>query len=155
MNDVVYNIEVLNDELRREITPILEEHRLELSRYEDMILNPDWKMYNAMQENNKLRIYTARDRFTDVLLGYTVFFLIDNPHYCDFLYAHQDVFYVVQNKRGTRIAYNLIKKSEEQLKEDGVTIIVHHTKLINKFGQMLDKLGYSQAEIMYHKRIDL
>lgn len=155
MSSVIYNVEVLTDGLIDEITPILEKHRLELSKYKDMQLKPDWNKYYILQDIDRLRLYIARDSETNEILGYTCFFLDNNPHYCDFLYAHQDVFYVVQNKRGSRIAYNLIKMSEEELKKDGVSVIVHHTKLINRFGEMLAKLGYGKAEIMYHKRLDL
>lgn len=150
---IIYNVEFLNDDLINEITPILESHRKELSKYNDMKLNPDWNMYYLLQNANCFRIFIARDYESNKIVGYACFILQNNLHYCDFKYAHQDVFYVVGELRRSRLAYNLIKFSEKELLKDNVSVIVHHTKLINKFGDMLGVMGYSKAEIMYHKRI--
>lgn len=146
--------EKLTPSLIEEILPILEVHREELSKYKDMILKPDWDMYYTLQNKEALEVYIVRDEDSNIK-GYAVYFLSTNAHYSDFLYAHQDVFYVSQDRRGSRIAYNLIKYSEQKLKEKGVSVIVHHTKTTNRFGEMLGKLGYGVAEVMYHKRIDL
>jgi len=153
--NVKYSLEKLTDELRREMMPTLEVHRQELSAYEDMVLNPKWEAYYGAMEQDTLRVFTARDTLDDTILGYAVFFLQDNIHYSDFKYGHQDLFYVIQERRGTLIAKKLLEKSEKYLKEeDNVSIIVHHAKLTNKFGKFLEKFGYEAKELMYHKRVN-
>lgn len=149
--NVIYTVEPVTESLISEMLPILEEHRIELSRYKDMILSPDIDTYLALQDMDKIQCYLAREN--GIIVGYSCYFLLVNPHYSNFIYAHQDVFYVVQDKRGSKIAHKLIKMSETELKEKNVSVIVHHAKLINRFGEFLISLGYNQAEIMYHKRI--
>lgn len=151
---ITYDIEKLTKELIEEALPILEAHRQEISKYKDMPLSIDMDAYLQLQSMDKLVAHVARDE-DGKIVGYGCYFIVTNPHYSDFLYAHQDVFYVVKDKRGSRIAYNLIKRSEKDLKERGVAVIVHHAKPSNNFGELLTRLGYDVSEIMYHKRIDI
>ena len=142
--------EKLTKELEGELLPILEDHRQELSKYKDMKLNPDWRMYYELQKIDRLFIFIARNTMGSIV-GYSVFFSNTNLHYSDYVYAHQDVFYVVKNKRGGVIAKKLLKYSEEVLYEV-CEVIIHHVKLTNNFGAFLEKFGYNKSEIMYHKR---
>lgn len=141
--------ETLTLELIDELTPILELHRQELSKYDDMKLNPNWDMYFKVQEFDLLRLFVCRDEDKKIC-GYAAFLLTPNPHYKDFMYAHQDVFYVTQDRRGSRVAVKLIKATESLF--DEADVIVHHAKFTNRFGEFLEKFGYNKAEIMYHKR---
>ena len=147
---IKYEVEKLTDELIEEITPILDIHRIELQSHE-MKLNPDWDAYKMMQEMDMLIWLIARDG--DEIVGYSLFLIANNFHYKDFLYATEDVFYVIGDRRGSRIGINLIKKSEEILKERGVDVITHHAKFTNKFAPFLEKLGYNKTEVMLAKKI--
>lgn len=149
---VTYQLENITDLLISELTPILDIHRKELQTYSDMNLNPDWDMYRSVERRNNLVLLVARDE-DDMIVGYAAFLLNLNPHYKDFLYAIEDVFYVVQDNRGSRIAVNMIKKSEKILKAKGVDTIVHHAKFTNTFAPFLEKLGYKQTEVMLAKRL--
>lgn len=149
---VSYAKEKVSESFFDEIMPILEDHRLELSSYSDMELKPNFELYYYLQENNQMVWYVARDE--GKIVGYSCYFLLINPHYSDFVYAHQDVFYVTKQRRGSKIAKNLITMSEIDLEDKGISVIVHHTKPINSFGKILEKLGYDKAEVVYHKRID-
>ena len=149
---ITYNLELITDELINEVTPILEKHRVELQSYDDMVLNVYWDRYRALEAQDKLVNLIARDE--GEIVGYAVFFLHENPHYMDFMYAMQDVFYVTQDRRGSRVAINLVKKSEKILKAKGVSIITHHAKKKNKFAPFLERLGYSNTELLMAKRID-
>ena len=153
-NGIAYSIEDYSDALIEEVWSTLEEHRVELSKYEDMKLNPNNKVYLALQEAGMVKIITAREIATGKIVGYACYIIQPNLHYCDFLYANQDLFYVTQEKRGSRIAVNLLKISESVLKECNVSIIAQHAKLTNKFGKLLELSGYNLAEKIYHKRID-
>lgn len=143
------NKEKLDQNLIDEITPILESHRQELSRYDDMVLNPNWDVYYKMQEVGQFYLYVCRDE-DNKIVGYAAFFTMQNLHYKDFIYAHQDVFYVTQDKRGSRVAVKLLKATEELF--EVADVIVHHAKFTNRFGEFLEKFGYHKAEATYHKR---
>ena len=148
---ITYEAEKLTDELILEITPILDVHRKELQSFSDMHLNPAWDMYRSVEENGDLLLLVARDN--GVLVGYAGFVIHPNPHYSDFKYATQDVFYVVEDKRGSRIAVKLVKESERLLKDMKVDVITHHAKFINTFAPFLEKMGYHKTEVILAKRI--
>ena len=148
---IIYKVETVSKENIAEVLPILEVHRVELQSYSDMNLTPDWDAYQRMESWDKLVWLVAREN--GMIVGYAVFVLGYNLHYKDYLFAVEDVFYVVNDKRGNNIAYNLVKKSEKILKEMGVDVITHHAKFINKFAPFLERLGYNKTEIMLSKRI--
>ena len=149
---ITYAVEKINEEFKKEITPIFETHRKELQSYSDMRLNVDWDVYEDIEAKGNLLTLVARDEGR--IVGYAAFIININMHYSDFKYAMQDVFYVVEDKRGGRIAVKLLKMSEELLKDRGVNVISHHAKPINKFASFLEKFDYKQTEIMLAKRID-
>ena len=148
---ITYKREKLNSKLIEEITPILDVHRVELQA-EDMRLNPDWESYYLMDKMNKLVTLVARDD-DNKIVGYSVYIVGNNMHYKDYLYAIEDVFYVVQDRRSTKIGYNLVKMSEEVLKGMNVDVITHHAKFINTFATFLERLGYRKIETMLSKRL--
>lgn len=150
---VVYALENVTDSLIEEITPILDGHRQELQSWKDMPLNPNWDMYKEADKNGQLVWLIARD--CGQIVGYSLFLISPNPHYKDFITAIEDIFYVVPDKRGSKIAVNLIKRSEKILKSRHVSVITHHAKFTNTFAQFLEKFGYKQTEVMLSKRIDI
>jgi GNAT superfamily N-acetyltransferase len=149
---IYYGVEELTQELIDEITPTLDVHRQELQSYKDMRLNPDWDSYKKIHELDKSRWIIARDE-KDEIIGYALFIIMPNPHYKDFMYATEDVFYVVKGKRGLQIGAHLIRLSEEILKSMGVDVIVHHAKFTNEFAPFLERLGYKKTETMLAKRL--
>ena len=148
---VSIKVEILTDELILELTPILEIHRAELQSFPDMKLNPSWDIYKILEERGKLKYIIARE--DNIIVGYSLYIIDYNMHYKDFVFATEDVFYVINDKRGSRIGIKLVKYSEKLLKEMGVDVITHHAKFTNRFGQFLEKLGYKKTETMLAKRI--
>ena len=144
--------EQFTPELFKELLPILETHRLELSAYPDMELGVDVDAYYTLQQLNKLLVFVCRDKKSNVI-GYTCFVVNTNPHYKEYKYAHQDVFYVVKDARGRKVARELIKVSEEVCKSVNVDVVVHHAKFTNTFGRFLELNGYTPTETTYHKRL--
>ena len=150
---IKYEVEKITDKNIAQVMPIFEAHREELQSFKDMKLNPDWDAYKMMQDMDRLVWLIARDE--GVIVGYAVYMLSYNLHYKDFLFAIEDIFYVVNDKRGSRIGINLVKKSEEILKDRGVDVITHHAKFTNKFAPFLERLGYNKTETMLAKRISI
>lgn len=150
---IKYEVEELNDKLIEEATPIMDIHRVELQSH-DMRLNIDWESYLNAQDMDKVMFLVARDdENNDAIVGYSGYIISHNLHYKDYIYAIEDVFYVVDDKRGSRIAVNMVKMSEVILKKRGVDVITHHAKFTNNFAPFLERLGYSKTETMLAKRL--
>jgi len=149
---ISYKVERITDALIEEVTPILEDHRVELQSDKDMRLNPDWDAYRMMDAAGKFMWLIARDE-DGIIVGYSAFVISNNLHYKDFLYAIEDVFYVVGDKRGSRIGVNLVRKSEQLLGDLGVDMITHHAKFTNEFAPFLERLGYAPKETLLAKRL--
>src|SRR5689334_18451912 len=81
--------ETLTTELVDELLPLLRAHYLEIAHYQDIELDPDWDAYAVVQQNNALRVFTARQ--DGKLVGYCAFFLRKNMHYRKSLQAVNDV----------------------------------------------------------------
>ncbi len=149
---IKYEVEPITEKLFDEMWAVLETQRLELVNRKDMHLNPYIAKYLLMEKSKQAFIVVARDD-NNTIVGYSAWFVSPNMHYMDFIDAHQDVFYVVDGKRGTRIAMKLLKKCEEELKLRNVDNILQHTKVSNNFGRFLEKMGYGVAEVIYSKRL--
>ena len=149
---VTYQREVADDALMDELFGMFEKHRQELSKFDDMKLNPNKDVYFSLEQNDCLRMYTAREE--GKVVGYACFFVLPNMHYSDFMYATQDIFYVSEEKRKSLLPMRLLKFTEKELKKDGVHIIVQHSKLTNNFSPFLEKMGYECIEKLHAKRIN-
>lgn len=146
---ITYQIEDLNDMLE-ELKPLLEEHYLEIAMYKDQIkLNPDYDTYAKLQEQGVLKIFTARD--SDKLVGYSIYFLKTNLHYSDHLYAINDIVYVDKEYRGRVLAFDMLAFAEDQLADQGVSVITMHMKTFAAFETLMECLSYDRAEIIYTK----
>ena len=139
-------------ELWEEILPLLQLHWQEIARYHDIKLNPDVAMYNKLDEAGKFVIYTARDN--GELVGYAAYFLNHNMHYRDSFQAVQDVLFLHPDYRNGFTGIRLIKYADQQLQELGVQLVMHHVKLKNDFGMILQRMGYQPIETIWGRRLD-
>jgi hypothetical protein len=149
---MILSNELLTDELINELMPILETHRVELSRFKDMPLNPDWEKYKIISSLGKCMWYTVRNN-DGMLLGYSVIVIDNNMHYKDFLYAIQDIFYIIEGNRTSIASLKLLRFIEKDLKEKGVSVVIQHAKLTNRFSELLTKLDYTMVENSFLKRL--
>ena len=133
-----------------ECSDLIREHWEEIAVNKDKIkLNPDWDFYHALEEQDKLRIFTARDEGN--LVGYFVTILSYNPHYKDHLFAVNDVLFLSKEYRKGFAGVRLVKFAEKCLKEDGVSVLSINTKVHQPFDQMMDYLNYNLQERVYTK----
>jgi GNAT superfamily N-acetyltransferase len=133
-----------------EAMPLLTKHWLEISNYKDIILNVDHNYYQTMEDEDSLRIFTARDEATNEMVGYLLYTVGYNPHYKDSLQASVDVVYIDPERRGFGMKF--MKWCDERLKQEGVEIVYHHVKLAHDFGPVLKRMGYKPIETIYGKR---
>ena len=151
LRGLYYQPERVSD-LWEEAMPLLESHWREVAHYQDIELKPDIETYAKLEATGQLRCYTARD--SGRLIGYVVFFVRPNPHYCTSLQATQDVLFLVTQARRGSTGVKLIRYAEQKLKAEHVQVIYHHAKRTNNFGQLLEHLGYELVDEIYAKRLD-
>lgn len=138
--------------LWEEILPLLQKHYDEIAKYKDIELSPDVDLYNEIELKGKLRCYTVRKDLE--LIGYAVFLVHHHLHYSKSLQAVQDVVYLDPSHRGGRTGLKLLRYAEEQLKSEGVEIVMHHVKLEHPaLGVLLEYMGYEKMEIIYARKI--
>lgn len=143
--------EKLSLDLFDEMLPLLLKHYKEIAHFQDIPLDPDYDTYIKMEEIDLVRCYTARDN--GELVGYAVYFVKANIKYRSSKQATQDVLYIDPNKRG--FGHRFILWCDRQLKEEGVQVVYHHTKLEHNFGPMLERQGYQLIDLIFGKRLDL
>lgn len=133
-----------------EIKPILEIHWNELANNKDIRpLNVDYNSYIKLNRAGIWKVFTVRNG--GVLIGYTSFVITPNLHYKDWKYATNDVYYLHQDYRGHGVGYQMFKKSEEWLKNQGVKSVVVQEKIDHPHFDLFDKLGYTMIERNYEK----
>jgi L-amino acid N-acyltransferase YncA len=136
-----------------ELLPLLEKHYREIAHFQDIPLDVNQSAYERMEDAGTLRVFTARST-DDVLIGYAVFFVHRNVHYSSSLQAVQDVIYVDPEQRGTYVGYELATFCDDELRKDGVEVVLHHVKRAHQaLGRLLDLLEYEAVETVYVKRL--
>ena len=133
-----------------EIKPLLNSHWEEIALNKDKIkLNPDWEVYQSLENQGKLKIFTARGE--GKLVGYFVVVVGVNMHYKDHLFASNDIIYLSPEHRKGFTGIKLIKFAEKCLKEDGVSVLTINTKVHQPFDRLMDFLKFRKVERVYSK----
>ena len=147
-----YKAEFIKDVLH-EIKPLLEHHWKEVAWYQDDIkLCPDYDKYLTMEEHNALLCVTVRNK-EGTLIGYNINFLQYHPHYCEHIYAINDIIFILPKYRHTNTARELIESTEVILKHLGVSVVTMHMKPEHTFMSLVEGLGFKQQEYVYSKLI--
>ncbi len=141
-----------------EALPLLQKHKDEISHFKDIPLDVDLDRYRKIEDAGALRIFTARlDRGPAdelKLIGYAVFIVGANAHYKSSIQADQDVLYVDPEQRISRVAIELLKFTEDELRRDGVQVVHHHVKVAHPaLGLLAQRRGYQHVENIWVKRL--
>jgi hypothetical protein len=140
------------EEIREPISKLLAQHYEELTLDRDvMVLAPDWDQYQRLLDQKELAVLAAY--FGGQLVGYSVFFIYNNIHYKNNIMAKNDVLFLSRPYRRGRMGINLIKRSEQHLRELGVSKILWHVKCHSDFRPILHRLGYVDEDIMVGKAL--
>lgn len=137
---------------REEGLRLFEQHRQEISHYQDIPLDIDLASYLKAEEIGALRCYTAR--VDGQLVGYCVLFVRHNVRYRSSLQAVQDVLYLDPRYRGRSLGVRLILFAERALQAEGVQVIYQHVKASRSEGRLFEALGYECIDHVYGKRLD-
>jgi len=146
-----YQQEFLN-QVRSDAEPLIKLHWDEIALNQDKIkLNPDWEAYQKLEDDNRLKIFTARSG--KQLVGYFVVILGANIHYKDHIFASNDIIYLHKDYRKGFVGIRLIKFAEKCLKDDGVSVLLINTKIHRPFDKLLERLKFKPIERVYSKFI--
>ena len=136
------------DQVKDDILSLLDLHYKEIALNQDKIkLNPDWDVYSELEQQGKLKIFTARDN--DTLVGFFVVVVGVNMHYKDHTFACNDIIYLHKDYRKGFAGIKLIKFAKKCLTEDGVSVLAINTKVHQPFDKVLERLGFNLIERVY------
>lgn len=136
-----------------DLAELVFQHAAETDIYQEHFkLDPDFEQYKAFMDMGLYKVFMARD--DDRLIGYISFFVGNNPHYKDIVYATNDIIYVLpeyRDKGKAEVVRTLFNLAEDELKNKGVGVITLNMKAHLPFEKLAEYMGYDKAEIMYSK----
>jgi len=135
-------------QVENDILVLIDLHYKEIALNKNKVkLNPDWDVYRDLEDQGKLKIFTARDDTT--LAGYFVVVVGTNMHYKDHTFACNDIIYLHKDYRKGFAGIKLIKFAKKCLTDDGVSILTINTKVHQPFDRLLERLGFNLIERVY------
>ena len=132
-----------------EMRPMLEEQWREVAYFKDIPLDPDFDIYLAADKAGKVRLFTVRDY--GELVGYALFFIGNIQHKTVFT-ATQNLVFIHPSYRMGMVGYRFIKYFDEQLADEGVSIVYQTVKPAVDYSPLLERLGYEAVETTYVRR---
>lgn len=139
-----------------EAMPLIERHWHEVAHYKDIPLNVNRDGYIAAENADLVRLYTMRHAATRLLLGYALFLVSLNLHYCTSRQAKQDVLFIAPEHRGGFLGSRLVRFADDAMRAEGVQVSYQHVKLEHPaLGSILQRIGYEPIEVIWGRRLDL
>jgi len=138
------------DTVKDEAISLIEDHFSEVyPSKESFSLDMDWETYSKLEELGLVKIFTARDN--DKLVGYLWVILSPNLHSKGTFTASDDGLFVSKEYRGKQVAQELIRFTEQCLKEDGLKVFYISGTHENPIEPLMNLMGYTAIETKYQK----
>ena len=137
--------------VRDEIVPLLAENwKAVRDSYPESKLRPNFALYLALEDNDTLRVFTAR--MNGILVGYVVVVLVQHPHRIDDRVGTVDTMFILPEFRFGGTALRLLRFVEKTLKDNGTCSLtmVAHSQLIERW---LRQVGYRQTETVWERAL--
>ena len=157
MDNIIFQVEKLSS-VKEEVFPLLLKHWDEIALNKETVpLDPDWEMYQLLEDGGAICITTARK--DGRIIGYFAYIIIHNLHYRSLKVAEGDIFYVDKEYRKGGFARKLLRESEKNLKALGVNKILNKVKKHFKnprgigAGLLFEYTGYVEIESLYAKMV--
>lgn len=139
-------------DLVEEIAPLLRAHHGEVAPFPDIPLEPNIPAYCGAEDAGLLRCYTLRE--AGLLIGYSVHFVVANPHYASSRQATADTIYVDPRYRDRGRGVALLRHADAELAREGVQVGYQHVAVARDFGPVLTRyLGYKPIATVYGRRL--
>jgi GNAT superfamily N-acetyltransferase len=116
-----------------------------------MVLNPDFNNYYELEKKGRLILLCVY--LNNKVIGYSCNFLINHLHCKDLLMSQNDLLFLDNSYRKSKIGLQLIKETEKVCKSKGSKLHVWNTKQNSTFNKLLEKKGYKIQEILYSKEL--
>lgn len=148
---VKYTQEFLRD-IRKEIQGILQEDYDEIEYdKERRKLNPNWDLYQRVEDQGDLYIFTCRHEGD--IIGYMTVIVHADLHDKYNTCATQDILFLSKPYRKGFIGYNLVRFAENCLKQDGLTHLTITTTSDNPVDGFMKRLGYKEVEKKFERKL--
>jgi GNAT superfamily N-acetyltransferase len=112
-------------------------------------LDPDWAIYDFLEKQGQLYIFTCRDNLK--LVGYFLVIITPNLHSKGDTLAVTDVIYLDKDYRSGLLGYKLFLFAESCVKEDGYKVLQVTTTEMNPIDPLMLRLGYAKVETKFEK----
>ena len=144
MSKVTYKREYLKDILE-EMKPLLHTHNEEMGiDVEEVTLDVMWDTYLTLEEADILHVVIARDG--EDIVGYYASYIQPHIHYANEVFSSNDTIYLKPEYRKGFTGIRLIKETEKQMRERGVTLMAIVYKEKQPIDRLLTILGWSPEE---------
>lgn len=149
---ITFQRERFNADLDLELLPLALEHNQEIGGViSDVVVKVPRQMYEQLDANDLLRIYTIREK--GELKGYNIFAVILHPEYNN-LTAQHDAMFVHPSVRQGFNAMRFLRWCDDQLKKDEVLFVTQNVTVEKDYSPILKRLGYKPSETIYIKRLN-
>ena len=118
--------------------------------YPDLPFDIDQKLYEAIEDAGRLRVYTAR--IDGRLVGYAAFVVGYAPRRRYLLEAQQNVVHAAEDVKA-RVTPALVRHAEKALGAEGVKMVYHSSPMGCRFARLLEILGYQPIAQVHVKRL--
>jgi GNAT superfamily N-acetyltransferase len=149
MLSIKYQQEFLS-QFKSDAQDLLEQDWDEIEHKKDLRkLNPDWSIYELLEKQGQLYIFTCRDDLK--LVGYFVVIITPNLHSRGDTLAVADVIYLDKGYRSGSLGYKLFLFAESCIRNDGYKTLQVTTTEMNPIDPLMLKLGYAKVETKFEK----
>ncbi len=125
------------DRLRKDVTPLLNEHYEEVGNTSLFDLEPDWEAYEHLLGNGSLLAIGGYDG--ERCVGYSVSFIRPHVHYIYQTMAYNDVLFVQHCYRDTSIGGRLMLETKRLAKLRDCDGVIWHAKPDTALNTLLQK----------------
>jgi len=147
--DITYQQEFLAS-VRDEVWPLLQKDWEEIEHNKEMLpLDPNWDLYELLEEQGNFYIFTARDH--GQLIGYFTVIVFPSMHSQKAMLASNDVIYLDKQYRRGSVGLRMFKFAEKCLKEDGHKVLYVTVTERHPIDPLLERLGYQKIETRFEK----
>ncbi len=142
-----------------ECLPLARAHWAEVGHFLDIPLDLDETKYRMCEAAGIFRLFTVRrtlpgDDGAPELVGYSTYWVNQQPHHRNSVQAHHDALYVAPALRSIGVARAFLRYIDDQLSRDGVQAVWFGSHAKKPIDRLLATCGYELADLVFAKRLD-
>lgn len=155
---MVYNAPSTKTQIKELPVQFFEENCADLFRehYDEIALNknvmkllPNWEKYYELEKAGMILCIGAF--LGEECIGYSINFFTNHMHYKELFYMQNDLLFVAEEHRKTRLGLDLIRATEKLAHAKGADLMLWHAKENTTLCSLMPRLGYKIQDIIYSK----